>query len=183
MVPVLSEHRRNTLFFTAYSIYASYTANPNICTVHLINDGVTVNGNTATVEFASSGPTTTFQCSLDGQGFTACELAQVFIHVLAMFIPYAIDAFCEHIVHQCSACSVNLPYHFPVSSECYVWRAFEIHHKFSVVSGLNNAISRAALTHLRAFILHRVAYQELWNKYDIISNFWGGWLSTNHKHE
>ena len=57
--------------------FLSYTANPNICTVHLINDGVTVNGNTATVEFASSGPTTSFQCSLDRQSFTACELVQV----------------------------------------------------------------------------------------------------------
>lgn len=59
------------------AVCLSYTANPNICTVHLINDGVTVNGNTATVEFASSGPTTTFQCSLDGQGFSACELVCV----------------------------------------------------------------------------------------------------------
>ena len=54
----------------------SYTA---MCTVHLINDGVTVNENTATGEFVNScsGPNTTFQCSLDGQGFTACELVQV----------------------------------------------------------------------------------------------------------
>ena len=32
--------------------------------MHLINDGVTVNGDTATVEFSSSGPATTFRCSL-----------------------------------------------------------------------------------------------------------------------
>ena len=40
------------------------------------NDGVTVDGDTATVEFASTGPTTTFQCSVDGQSFSACELVQ-----------------------------------------------------------------------------------------------------------
>ena len=45
--------------------------------MHLINDGVTVNGDTATVEFAGSGPTTSFQCNLDGQGFSPCELVQV----------------------------------------------------------------------------------------------------------
>ena len=58
-------------------IFLSYTANPNICTVHLINDGVTVDGDTATVEFAGSGPTTSFRCSLDGQSFSPCELVQV----------------------------------------------------------------------------------------------------------
>ena len=56
--------------------------------MHLINDGVTVNGNTATVEFASSGPTTTFQCSLDGQGFSACELVHAsYIHVTTSGYP------------------------------------------------------------------------------------------------
>ena len=45
--------------------------------MHLINDGVTVNGDTATVEFASTGPTTTFRCSVDRQGFSPCELVQV----------------------------------------------------------------------------------------------------------
>ena len=57
--------------------YAFPTQQILTCTVHLINDGVTVNGNTATVEFASSGPATTFQCSLDNWGFSACELLQV----------------------------------------------------------------------------------------------------------
>lgn len=52
----------------------SYTANPAICTVHLINDGVTVVGDTATVEFTGSGPATFFQCSLDRQDFSPCEL-------------------------------------------------------------------------------------------------------------
>ena len=51
-----------------------HTANPNTCTVHITNDGVTVNGDTATVEFAGSGPTASFVCSLDGQGFSPCEL-------------------------------------------------------------------------------------------------------------
>ena len=36
-----------------------------------------MNGDTATVEFAGSGPTTSFQCNLDGQGFSPCELVQV----------------------------------------------------------------------------------------------------------
>ena len=62
---------------TCKSLCFSYTANPNTCTVHLINDGVTVNEDTATVEFAGSGPTTTFRCSIDGQGFSPCELVQV----------------------------------------------------------------------------------------------------------
>ena len=57
-------------------LFPIYTANPNTCTVHLINDGVTVDGGTATVEFASTGPTTTFQCSVDGQSLSACELVQ-----------------------------------------------------------------------------------------------------------
>ena len=48
-----------------------------------------MNGNTATVEFASSGPATTFQCSLDSQSFSACELVQV----IAKLIPNAIDAY------------------------------------------------------------------------------------------
>ena len=63
--------------YSQLTVCHSYTANPNMCTVHLINDGVTVNGNTATVEFASVGPATTFQCSLDSQSFSACELMQV----------------------------------------------------------------------------------------------------------
>ena len=92
-------HRRKRQYCSQLTVCLSYTANPNICTVHLINDGVTVNGNTATVEFASSGPATTFQCSLDGQGFTACELVQV-IHALAKLIPNAID------VHECLVCAV-----------------------------------------------------------------------------
>ena len=65
----------------------SYAANPNICTVHLINDGVTVNGDTATVEFAGSEPTTTFRCSLDGQAFSPCELVQV---IMVQLVPNAI---------------------------------------------------------------------------------------------
>ena len=59
-----------------------------MCTVHLINDGVTVNGNTATVEFASSGPATTFQCSLDSRGFSSCEFVLVtYILVVAGLVP------------------------------------------------------------------------------------------------
>ena len=49
-----------------------YIELPEICTVHLINDGVTVFGDSATVEFASTGPTTSFVCSLDRQAFTPC---------------------------------------------------------------------------------------------------------------
>ena len=60
-----------------HTVCHSYTANPNISTVYLINDGVTVNGKTATVEFANTGPTTTFLCSLDNQGYSLCELVQV----------------------------------------------------------------------------------------------------------
>ena len=74
---VMSTEETDSIVHSLQYAFLSYTANPNICTVHLINDGVTVNGNTATVEFASSGPATTFQCSLDGQGFSACELVQV----------------------------------------------------------------------------------------------------------
>ena len=55
----------------------AYTANPAICTVHLINDGVTVDGDTATVEFTSSGPATSFQCNLDRGDFIPCELVQI----------------------------------------------------------------------------------------------------------
>ena len=74
---VMSTEETDNFVHSLQYAFLSYTASPNICTVHLINDGVTVNGNTATVEFASSGPTTSFQCSLDRQGFTACELVQV----------------------------------------------------------------------------------------------------------
>ena len=74
---VLVSERRNRQYYSQLTICLSYIANPNICTVHLINDGVTVNGNTATVEFASAGPATTFQCSLDSQSFSACELVLV----------------------------------------------------------------------------------------------------------
>lgn len=49
-----------------------YTEQANICTVHLINDGVTISGNTATVEFASTGPSATFLCSLDRQDPVSC---------------------------------------------------------------------------------------------------------------
>ena len=72
-----NEYRRNRLKYSQLTVFPFYTANPNICTVHLINDGVTVNRNTATVEFGSSGPATTFQCSLDSRGFSSCELVQV----------------------------------------------------------------------------------------------------------
>ena len=71
------EHRRNRQYYSQLTVCLSYTANPNICAVHLINDGVTVNGKTATVEFGSTGPATTFQCSVDTKGFSACELLQV----------------------------------------------------------------------------------------------------------
>ena len=36
-----------------------------------------MNGETATVEFASTGPATSFRCSLDGQGFSPCELCKL----------------------------------------------------------------------------------------------------------
>ena len=55
----------------------AYTANPNMCTVHLINDGVTVDWSTATVEFSSSGPATSFLCSLARGDFFPCELVQI----------------------------------------------------------------------------------------------------------
>ena len=64
-------------------IFLSYAANPNTCTMHLINDGVTVNEDTATVEFAGSGPTTSFQCRLDGQAFSPCELE---LDVMVQFV-------------------------------------------------------------------------------------------------
>ena len=57
-----------------FLLHFSHTANPNTCTVRIIHDGVTVNEDTATVEFAGSGPTASFLCSLDGQGFSPCEL-------------------------------------------------------------------------------------------------------------
>ena len=74
---VCNEYRRNRHKYSQLTVCLFCAANPNMCTVHLINDGVTVNRNTATVEFGSSGPATTFQCSLDSRGFSSCELVQV----------------------------------------------------------------------------------------------------------
>jgi len=52
---------------------STYPANYNVCTVHLVNDGVKVNGDSATVDFSSSGPSHTYLCSLDRQALAPCE--------------------------------------------------------------------------------------------------------------
>ena len=51
----------------------THTATHNMCTVHLINNGVTVSGNSATVEFDSTGPSNAFLCSLDFAALIPCE--------------------------------------------------------------------------------------------------------------
>ncbi len=50
----------------------SYTAEPGICSVHLLNDGVTVSGNSATVDYSLNGPADGTVCSLDRQELEPC---------------------------------------------------------------------------------------------------------------
>ena len=50
-----------------------YTGPPHLCIVNFINDGVTVfNNGTVMLDFADSGPTSSFLCSMDYGALQPC---------------------------------------------------------------------------------------------------------------
>ena len=51
-------------------------ADPDVCTTHLINDGVTVDNGTAVAEFSGYGAYTGFMCKLDGPIPFICKSVQ-----------------------------------------------------------------------------------------------------------
>lgn len=48
----------------------------NLCSIHLINDGITVSGNSIKVEFAGVGEFRNFRYNLDSVGYHLCKLNQ-----------------------------------------------------------------------------------------------------------
>ena len=48
------------------------TADPNRCTLHLINNGVTVTADTATVEFSGRGPVEEYWCRVNKKEYFVC---------------------------------------------------------------------------------------------------------------
>ena len=62
------------------------TADPNRCTLHLINNGVTVTADTATVEFAGRGPVEEYWCRVNQKSTLCVRVALTYFFVYCIII-------------------------------------------------------------------------------------------------
>ena len=83
----------------------SISDDPNLCTLHLINNGVTVVDNNVTVEFAGTGPARGHKCQLDREDYYECMLL---CYECMLLYNTCVNYHCQHREPVLNYCSVQV---------------------------------------------------------------------------